>query len=107
VCQFMVTLRGTGRASHIAGSSVHNQRMERPWRDVYRCVCSTYHELFYAMEAMGVLDPVSDTDLFVLHCVYLPRINNSLDEFARAWDLHPIRTETEELKKLVTTTKND
>lgn len=69
VCQFMVTLRGTGRASHIAGSSVHNQRIERLWCDVYRCVCSTYHELFYAMEAMGVLDPVSDMDLFVLHCV--------------------------------------
>lgn len=93
MCQFMVTLRGTGRASHIAGSSVHNQRIERLWCDVYRCVCSTYHELFYAMEAMGVLDSVSDMDLFVLHCVYLPRINRSLDEFARAWNLHPIRTE--------------
>ena len=93
VCQFMIRVRGTGRASHIAGSSVHNQRIERLWRDVYRCVCSTYHELFYSMEAMGVLDPVSDTDLFVLHCVYLPRINRSFDEFARAWNFHPIRTE--------------
>lgn len=45
------------------------------------------------MEAMGALDPVSDTDLFVLHCVYLPRINRSLGEFARAWNFHPIRTE--------------
>ena len=93
VCQFMVAVRGTGRSSHIAGSSVHNQRIERMWRDVYRCVCSTYHELFYSMEAMGVLDPVNDVDLFVLHCLYLPRINHSLGEFARAWNLHPIRTE--------------
>ena len=29
VCQFMITVRGTGRASHIAGSSVHDQRIER------------------------------------------------------------------------------
>lgn len=34
VCHFMVAYRGPGRASHIAGSSVHNQHIERLWRDV-------------------------------------------------------------------------
>lgn len=92
VCHYMITVRGTDRGSHIAGSSVHNQRIERLWRDVYRCVCSTYHELFYSMEATGILDPVSEVDLFVLHCVFLPRINRSLTEFSRAWNLHPVRT---------------
>ena len=93
VCHYMVTVRGVGRGSHIAGSSVHNQRIERLWRDVYRCVCSIYHEVFYSMEATGILDPESETDLFVLHCVYLPRIKKSLKEFARAWNMHPVRTE--------------
>jgi len=93
VCHYMVINRGCDRGSHIAGSSVHNQRIERLWRDVYRCVCSIYHELFYSMEMMGVLNPDDETDLFVLHCVYLQRINRSLHEFTRAWNLHPLRTE--------------
>ena len=93
VCHFMVSVRGGGRGSHIAGSSVHNQRIERLWRDVYRCVCSTYHQLFYEMEALRVLDPDDECDLFVLHCIFLPRINRSLASFAQAWNLHPLRTE--------------
>ena len=89
----MLAYRGLARASHIAGSSIHNQRIERLWRDIYRCGCSTYHELFYEMEAVGILDPDYDFDLFVLHCVYQPRIQKSLQNFANAWNLHLLRTE--------------
>jgi hypothetical protein len=45
------------------------------------------------LEAEGVLDPTNDCDLFVLHHVFVPRINKSLTEFSRAWNAHPLRTE--------------
>ena len=71
VCRYTVMYRGVGRGSHNVGSSVHNHRIEQLWWDVYRCVCTTYHTLLYSMEAMGILDPSSESDLFVLQLLTL------------------------------------
>ena len=93
VCYFMVSQRGVGRSSRIAGPSTYNQRIERLWHDVYHCIASTYQGLFYHMEGEHLLDPACEMDLFVLHCVFLPHINQSLESFTQAWNQHPIRTE--------------
>ena len=45
------------------------------------------------MEEEELLNPESDLDLFVLHCVFLPRINHALECFTGAWNFHSLRTE--------------
>ena len=92
VAQHMLEQRGDGRGSIITGASTHNQRIERFWRDMHRCVTKLYYRLFYHLENAGVLDPVNEIHLFALHYIYLPRINVSLSEFKSGWNHHSIRT---------------
>ena len=92
VTWFMLThpLRGPNRGSIIIGRSVHNQRKERLCRDVFVGILSIYHRIFYQMEREGVLDPLSEIDLFCLHFVFLPRINSHLDLWRQGWSNHVI-----------------
>lgn len=89
----MLRHRGVDRNSALVGSSVHNQRIERPWRDSHRCVTSLYYRLFYYLEHNELLNPVDEEHLFALQYVFLPRINRSLQEFKLMWNDHGLRTE--------------
>ena len=95
VARHMLRNQGVNRRSITVGSSVHNQRIERLWKDSHCCATSFYYQLFYYMEQHDLLDPINENHLFALHYVYLPRINRSLKQFKEAWNCHGLRTERE------------
>ena len=92
VWRFMVEQHGS-TSSVITGSSAHNERIERLWHDVYRCVVSIFYEMFSTLEHDEKLNRDNETDLYCLHFVFLPRINSALDSFIESWNNHRISTE--------------
>jgi len=92
IVDYMIMHRGAGRNSAILGSSTHNQRIERVWRDVTKEVTFLYKDMFSYIEDQLHINFAESDMLFVLHAVFMTSINNDLESFRLAWNNHPMRT---------------
>ena len=91
VWEYLIDEHGSSNAV-VVGSSTHNERIERLWRDVQRCVSVLFADLFRCMEENSILSCLNEVDLFCLHQTFLPRINSALDKFVESWNNHPMST---------------
>lgn len=49
---------------------------------------------FYAMEYSGVLDITNAIHLFILHLIFIPRINKAMAEFTEVFNNYKVHTES-------------
>lgn len=72
------------------GLAVHNQCIERLWRDLWCTVIRINYVACQDLEDIGALDPNNDVHITCLHFVMLPRLNWHLKVFTDTWDRNPI-----------------
>jgi hypothetical protein len=93
VWESMYDHHGSDTQPVLTGRSVHNQRVERNNRDLNICITTPFKDIFTELEHDGHLNVDNETDIFCLHYVYIPRINNALVSHQNAHNSHKISTE--------------
>jgi len=91
IWQYMNDLRGVSHKPVFKGPSTNNTRIERFWGYLTQgFVVKKYRTIFETMEEDGVLNLDNDNEMYLLHLVYLPRVEKDLKEFVETYNNHRI-----------------
>ncbi|KAJ7580400.1 hypothetical protein C8J56DRAFT_795111, partial [Mycena floridula] len=74
-------------------SSTRNTRIERLWVEVGSQFVRRWRAFFTRLERMHGLDHSSPEHLWLIHTLFLDRINEDAEDFKNNWNSHPIRGE--------------
>ncbi|KAJ7222140.1 hypothetical protein GGX14DRAFT_352944 [Mycena pura] len=91
----MEAMYGPEHGAYIWGRSVHNIRIERLWCDVTRGFGRKWSNFFLSLEYSCGLRPDLDAHIWLLHHLFLTAINQDAADWARTWNEHKIRFDTE------------
>ena len=89
IAQYMIEHRGSIDAFK-TGSSANNTRIERLWRDMRNHTIQAYIDLFRYFETNCEMDPSNLLDISTLPHLFLPRINEELEQFIAMWNNHKL-----------------
>ncbi len=92
VARWMLNHYGVASKPLLTGFSVHNQRIERLWKDVNTYITTYFRNLLYYLESLDLLDPLNEVHLFALHYAFEPQFNTAISIFVSQWNNHPLST---------------
>ena len=69
IWRYMLTAHNGDSRCVMTGSSTHNERIERLWRDVHRSL-SHFSDIFHDLESDCILDLLNEVDVFCLHHIF-------------------------------------
>lgn len=69
-----------------------NQRIERLWLDLGLQCVRRWKAFFYRLEERHGLDPTQPFHLWLIHTLFLDKLNEDLQEFQEMWNRHGVST---------------